>query len=78
MYFSWAAGSRKPRRLKAGTGGIELLQAASGEHHSLLLFSNHRVYSCGDNSWGQLGLRREQSTEKPGDFQAPEQNQFRH
>ncbi|XP_031237886.1 probable E3 ubiquitin-protein ligase HERC6 [Mastomys coucha] len=69
MYFSWAAGSLKPQRLKAGTG-IELLQAASGERHSLLLFSNHRVYSCGDNSWGQLGQRREQNTKRPEPIQA--------
>ncbi|XP_021046409.1 probable E3 ubiquitin-protein ligase HERC6 [Mus pahari] len=70
MYFSWAAGSLEPQRLKAGTGGVELLQAASGERHSLLLFSNHRVYSCGDNSWGQLGQRREQRTERPEPIQA--------
>lgn len=71
MYFSWAPGSPKPQRLKAGTRDV-LLQAACGERHSLLLFSNHRVYSCGDNSWGQLGQRREQSTEQPGDYQPPE------
>ncbi|XP_052029778.1 probable E3 ubiquitin-protein ligase HERC6 isoform X3 [Apodemus sylvaticus] len=63
MYFSWAAG-RQPQLQKAGTRN-KLLKAASGERHSLLLFSNHRVYSCGDNSWGQLGQRREQSTEQP-------------
>ncbi|XP_028645231.1 probable E3 ubiquitin-protein ligase HERC6 isoform X2 [Grammomys surdaster] len=69
MYFSWAAGSQHPRRLEAGTG-FKLLQAASGERHSLLLFSNHRVYSCGDNSWGQLGQKREQSTQGPELIQA--------
>ncbi|XP_051008249.1 probable E3 ubiquitin-protein ligase HERC6 [Acomys russatus] len=69
MYFCWAAGSPQPRRLEAGAG-FELLQAASGERHSLLLFSNHRVHSCGDNSWGQLGQRREHCTELPEPIQA--------
>ncbi|XP_035304437.1 probable E3 ubiquitin-protein ligase HERC6 isoform X7 [Cricetulus griseus] len=69
MYFHWAADSRQPRRLN-GRDGLELLQAASGERHSLLLFSNHRVYSCGDNSLGQLGQKREQNTEQPEPIQA--------
>ncbi|XP_076788262.1 putative E3 ubiquitin-protein ligase HERC6 isoform X2 [Arvicanthis niloticus] len=69
MYFRWAAGSQQPRHLEAGTG-LKLLQAASGERHSLLLFSDHRVYSCGDNSWGQLGQRRQQRTKRPELIQA--------
>ncbi|CAO2603980.1 E3 ISG15--protein ligase Herc6 [Lemmus lemmus] len=66
MYFCWTEDCPEPRCLKAGDGG-ELLQAASGERHSLLLFSNHRVYSCGDNSLGQLGQlgqKRKQNTEQ--------------
>ncbi|KAH0510222.1 E3 ISG15--protein ligase Herc6 [Microtus ochrogaster] len=69
MYFCWTADCPEPRLLKAGDGG-ELLQAASGERHSLLLFSNHRVYSCGDNSFGQLGQKREQNTELPEPIRA--------
>nr|XP_048292637.1 probable E3 ubiquitin-protein ligase HERC6 isoform X2 [Myodes glareolus] len=69
MYFYWTADCRKPRRLKAPDGG-ELLQAASGERHSLLLLSNHRVYSCGDNSLGQLGQKRKQNTERPEQVQS--------
>ncbi|XP_055468697.1 probable E3 ubiquitin-protein ligase HERC6 isoform X3 [Psammomys obesus] len=69
MYFCWAAGSPQPCRLEAGTG-VKLLQAASGERHSLLLFSNHRVHSFGDNRWGQLGQKREQSTDQPEPIQA--------
>ncbi|XP_036038711.1 probable E3 ubiquitin-protein ligase HERC6 isoform X2 [Onychomys torridus] len=69
MYFSWAADFPQPQRLEAGDGH-ELLRASSGERHSLLLFSNHRVYSCGDNSLGQLGQKREQSTERPELIQA--------
>lgn len=68
MYFTWAPGRQQPRRLEAGTG-LKLLKAASGERHSLLLFSNHRVYSCGDNSRGQLGQKSPQSTKRPGDYQ---------
>ncbi|XP_049987756.1 probable E3 ubiquitin-protein ligase HERC6 isoform X2 [Alexandromys fortis] len=69
MYFCWTADCPEPRRLKAGDGG-ELLQAASGERHSLLLFSNHRVYSCGDNSFGQLGQKTEQNNERPEQIQS--------
>ncbi|XP_028751081.1 probable E3 ubiquitin-protein ligase HERC6 isoform X4 [Peromyscus leucopus] len=69
MYFSWAGDVPQPQRLEAGDGG-QLLQASSGERHSLLLFSNHRVYSCGDNSLGQLGQKREQNTERPEPIQA--------
>ncbi|XP_005360943.2 probable E3 ubiquitin-protein ligase HERC6 [Microtus ochrogaster] len=69
MYFCWTADCPEPRLLKAGDGG-ELLQAASGERHSLLLFSNHRVYSCGDNSFGQLGQKREQNTDRPEPIRA--------
>ncbi|XP_038176815.1 probable E3 ubiquitin-protein ligase HERC6 isoform X2 [Arvicola amphibius] len=68
MYFRWTADCPEPQRLKAGDGR-ELLQAASGERHSLLLFSNHRVYSCGDNSFGQLGQKRRQNTERPEQIQ---------
>lgn len=71
MYFYWTADCRKPRRLQAPNGG-ELLQAASGERHSLLLLSNHRVYSCGDNSLGQLGQKRKQNTERPGEYAVQE------
>ncbi|XP_012973177.1 probable E3 ubiquitin-protein ligase HERC6 isoform X2 [Mesocricetus auratus] len=69
MYFHWAA-DFPPPRLLMGRDGLELLQAASGERHSLLLFSNHRVYSCGDNSLGQLGQKREQNSEEPEPIQA--------
>ncbi|KAL6033012.1 hypothetical protein STEG23_015480 [Scotinomys teguina] len=69
MYFYWTADFPQPQRLEAGDGG-ELLQASSGERHSLLLFSNRRVYSCGDNSLGQLGQKREQSSERPEPIQA--------
>ncbi|KAL1767967.1 putative E3 ubiquitin-protein ligase HERC6 isoform X1 [Sigmodon hispidus] len=69
MHFYWAADSSQPQRRNV-RDGLELLQAASGERHSLLLFSNHRVYSCGDNSLGQLGQKGKQSTEQPEPIQA--------
>ena len=35
---------------------ITITQIACGGHHSLFLTSNNRVYSCGKNNKGQLGL----------------------
>ncbi|XP_024101772.2 probable E3 ubiquitin-protein ligase HERC6 isoform X1 [Pongo abelii] len=73
MYFCWGADSRElQRRRTAGSPAAELLQAASGERHSLLLLTNHRVLSCGDNSRGQLGRRGAQRGELPEPIQALE------
>ncbi|XP_062964682.1 probable E3 ubiquitin-protein ligase HERC6 isoform X2 [Cynocephalus volans] len=73
MYFCWDARSGGPqRRGTAGAGGAALLQAASGESHSLLLLTNRTVHSCGDNSWGQLGRRGVQRREQPEPIEALE------
>ncbi|XP_003265938.1 probable E3 ubiquitin-protein ligase HERC6 [Nomascus leucogenys] len=73
MYFCWGADSRElQRRRTEGSPGAELLQAASGERHSLLLLTNHRVLSCGDNSRGQLGRRGAPRGELPEPIQALE------
>uniref|UniRef100_A0A8D1F9Y7 HECT domain-containing protein n=1 Tax=Sus scrofa TaxID=9823 RepID=A0A8D1F9Y7_PIG len=65
MYFCWSGDRpRSQNRGLAGPGGDELLQAASGERHSLLL-SNGAVQSCGDNSHGQLGRKGVQRGERP-------------
>uniref|UniRef100_A0A8D2JGP5 RCC1-like domain-containing protein n=1 Tax=Sciurus vulgaris TaxID=55149 RepID=A0A8D2JGP5_SCIVU len=71
MYFCWGAGSQAPERRLAGCGA-QLLQAASGERHSLLLLTDHTVYSCGDNSRGQLGRRGVPSGERPERIKALE------
>ncbi|XP_020956424.1 probable E3 ubiquitin-protein ligase HERC6 isoform X7 [Sus scrofa] len=66
MYFCWSGD--RPRSQNpgpAGPGGDALLQAASGERHSLLLLSNGAVQSCGDNSHGQLGRKGVQRGERP-------------
>ena len=68
MYFCWSGD--RPRSQNpgpAGPGGDALLQAASGERHSLLLLSNGAVQSCGDNSHGQLGRKGVQRGERPGE-----------
>uniref|UniRef100_A0A8C3XC49 HECT and RLD domain containing E3 ubiquitin protein ligase family member 6 n=1 Tax=Catagonus wagneri TaxID=51154 RepID=A0A8C3XC49_9CETA len=66
MYFCRSEGSPRPqKRGPAGAGGDALLQAASGEHHSLLLLSDGAVQSCGDNSRGQLGRKGVQRGERP-------------
>ncbi|KAK2116001.1 hypothetical protein P7K49_006627, partial [Saguinus oedipus] len=68
MYFCWGAGSRglQPRRTE-GSPGAELLQAASGERHALLLLTNSSVHSCGENSRGQLGRRGAPRGDLPGE-----------
>lgn len=43
--------------------GFEIAKVAAGDHHSLVLDKEGRVFSFGDNSSGQLGL--EYSTESP-------------
>ncbi|XP_011895507.1 PREDICTED: probable E3 ubiquitin-protein ligase HERC6 isoform X4 [Cercocebus atys] len=73
MYFCWGTNSRElQRRRTERSPGAELLQAASGERHSLLLLTNHRVLSCGDNSRGQLGRRSAPGGELPEPIQALE------
>uniref|UniRef100_I3MQB1 HECT and RLD domain containing E3 ubiquitin protein ligase family member 6 n=1 Tax=Ictidomys tridecemlineatus TaxID=43179 RepID=I3MQB1_ICTTR len=67
MYFSWGAGSQGRKR---GARGDQLLQAASGERHSLLLLNHHEVHSFGDNSRGQLGQRGVPRRERPELIQA--------
>uniref|UniRef100_A0A8C8ZS47 Uncharacterized protein n=1 Tax=Prolemur simus TaxID=1328070 RepID=A0A8C8ZS47_PROSS len=68
MYLYQGAGSRGlQRRRAAGPGVAGLLQAASGERHSLLLLANGTVHSCGDNSRGQLGRRDAPRAERPGE-----------
>uniref|UniRef100_A0A2K5S1T3 HECT and RLD domain containing E3 ubiquitin protein ligase family member 6 n=1 Tax=Cebus imitator TaxID=2715852 RepID=A0A2K5S1T3_CEBIM len=71
MYFCWRAGSSGlQRRRTEGSPGAELLQAASGERHALLLLTNSSVHSCGENSWGQLGRRGEPRGDLPEPVQA--------
>ncbi|XP_069341458.1 probable E3 ubiquitin-protein ligase HERC6 isoform X1 [Eulemur rufifrons] len=73
MYLCRGAGSRGlQRRRAAGPGDAGLQQAASGERHSLLLLTNGTVYSCGDNSRGQLGRRDVPRAERPEPIRALE------
>ncbi|XP_055967110.1 probable E3 ubiquitin-protein ligase HERC6 [Sorex fumeus] len=51
--FCWRAGGSGRESLTCG----QLLQAASGEGHFLVLLSNGEVRASGDNSRGQLGVR---------------------
>ncbi|XP_006900082.1 PREDICTED: probable E3 ubiquitin-protein ligase HERC6 [Elephantulus edwardii] len=71
MYFCWGFGSaHSPRRDAAH--GARLLQAASGESHSLLLLSDGTVHSCGENHKGQLGQRGVSHRDRPEPIQALE------
>ena len=44
-----------PEEQELYDGGKNYLIVA-GSHHSFLLTSDGRVYACGDNGYGQLGL----------------------
>ncbi len=61
---------KKVRRLSAqDLGGATVVQIVGGEHHTLFLTSNGKVYACGRCNAGQLGLPAEalQNAEH-GDF----------
>ncbi|XP_072481567.1 probable E3 ubiquitin-protein ligase HERC6 [Notamacropus eugenii] len=59
-------------RLGASLGGEHLVQAACGEHHSLLLLSDGTVWSCGSNASGQLGRRNIRNHTSPAPIQTLE------
>uniref|UniRef100_A0A4X2M2C8 HECT and RLD domain containing E3 ubiquitin protein ligase family member 6 n=1 Tax=Vombatus ursinus TaxID=29139 RepID=A0A4X2M2C8_VOMUR len=85
MHFCWGdnsfgqLGVKAARRGKAGQvrcqpgaslGSRDLLQAACGERHSLLLLSDGTVWSCGSNDCGQLGRKNTRNCEWPAPIQA--------
>ncbi|XP_044538347.1 probable E3 ubiquitin-protein ligase HERC6 [Gracilinanus agilis] len=87
MHYCWGdnssgqLGIRAARRGKARTvrcrpgaslGSERLLQAACGERHSLLLLSDGTVWSCGNNSCGQLGRKKCLNRDRPAPVQALE------
>ncbi|XP_043827226.1 probable E3 ubiquitin-protein ligase HERC6 [Dromiciops gliroides] len=87
MHYCWGDNSFRQLGIKArrraknagvrcravdSPGGEPLLQAACGERHSLLLLSDGTVWSCGDNSCGQLGRKIIQDCKKPAPIQALE------
>lgn len=41
------------------------MQASAGARHTLLLDANGRVYSCGENEYGQLGMSVRDAELKP-------------
>ena len=45
--------------------GKEVVKAACGLHHSIFLTAEGRLYACGNNENGQLGLRETKSRPTP-------------
>ncbi|XP_074130227.1 putative E3 ubiquitin-protein ligase HERC6 isoform X2 [Sminthopsis crassicaudata] len=87
MYYCWGDNSFRQlginagRRAKAGVvrcregaslGGQQILQAACGERHSLLLLADGTVWSCGNNDYGQLGRKNIKKSKRPAPIQALE------
>ena len=48
--------SLPPQKVVVGHGDVPVLQVACGMHHTVVLLSNGKVYTFGNNSYGQLGL----------------------
>eukprot|EP00924_Labyrinthula_sp_SR-Ha-C_P001058 maker-scaffold_7-snap-gene-12.36-mRNA-1 protein AED:0.02 eAED:0.02 QI:146/1/1/1/1/1/6/95/433 len=46
----------KPQRIEKGIEGVKVKQVAAGRDFSLFLAGDGKVYSCGANEFGQLGL----------------------
>ncbi|KAK3591312.1 hypothetical protein CHS0354_028419 [Potamilus streckersoni] len=54
----------------------EIEDISNGDRHSLFLSRTGKVYSCGDNEWGQLGQDR--SLSHPDNLADKEYFQFLH
>uniref|UniRef100_A0A8D0N0Y8 Uncharacterized protein n=1 Tax=Sus scrofa TaxID=9823 RepID=A0A8D0N0Y8_PIG len=67
MYFCWSGDRpRSQNRGLAGPGGDELLQAASGERHSLLLSNGRHTFT---NLCSMLRRGRQRTLPASGDSQ---------
>lgn len=55
---------RKPTRIEVSGDEIDFMESSVSPHHTLLLSKHGRVYSCGLNQHGQLGLAGEDAAEK--------------
>eukprot|EP00960_Hanusia_phi_P013000 379895-Hanusia_phi.AAC.5 len=47
---------RKPTQIEVAGDEIDFMESAVSPHHTLLLSKHGRVYTCGLNQYGQLGL----------------------
>ncbi|KAM8967986.1 probable E3 ubiquitin-protein ligase HERC6 isoform X1 [Sarcophilus harrisii] len=87
MYYCWGDNSFRQLGINAGRrasprvvrcregaslGGQQIVQAACGERHSLLLLADGTVWSCGNNSYGQLGRKNIKKSKRPAPIQALE------
>ncbi|XP_051823686.1 probable E3 ubiquitin-protein ligase HERC6 [Antechinus flavipes] len=87
MYYCWGDNSFRQLGINAGRraspgvvrcregaslGGQQIVQAACGERHSLLLLADGTVWSCGNNNYGQLGRNNLRKSKKPAPIQALE------
>lgn len=53
---------------KEDLGGERVIQIAGGEHHTIFLTSDGKVYACGRSDGGQLGLEEDDVAFKDREF----------
>uniref|UniRef100_A0A8C9RW86 Uncharacterized protein n=1 Tax=Scleropages formosus TaxID=113540 RepID=A0A8C9RW86_SCLFO len=67
--WCWGALLLEPRAAALSLGPAQVLQqVACGQEHTVVLDADGKVWTCGRNSAGQLGRRKDKDRTAPGNF----------